>query len=83
MKTLVLLLGLALLCKLLEAQSANDVLNLLIDNKIISAAQAESLRADAAIKQKQTDAGKKWFGINSGRPLTLNGYVQIRCLQNP
>ena len=38
------------------AQSTNDILNLLILNKTITQEQADSIRADAAIKQQEIDA---------------------------
>ena len=43
------------------AQTTNDVLNLLIKNKIITQSQADSVRAEASIKQQQEEASKKTF----------------------
>jgi phosphate-selective porin OprO and OprP len=60
------------------AQSGNDILNLLISNKTITQVQADSLRAEAALAQQQTEASKKSFFISAARQLTLNGYSQIR-----
>jgi phosphate-selective porin OprO/OprP len=60
------------------AQSTNDVLNLLVSNNTISQEQADSIRADAAIKQQETDANKKSFFVNAARQLKLSGYTQVR-----
>jgi phosphate-selective porin OprO and OprP len=60
------------------AQSTNDVLNLLVTNKTITQEQADSIRADAAIKQQETDASKKSFFVTAARQLKLSGYTQMR-----
>jgi phosphate-selective porin OprO and OprP len=61
-----------------KAQSTNDVLNLLIQNKAVTQEQADSLRSEAAIKQQETDAKRKLFPINAGKALQFSGYNQIR-----
>jgi len=60
------------------SQSSNDILNLLILNKSISQQQADSLRAEAAIKQQETDANKKTFLVSAARPISISGYTQVR-----
>ncbi len=60
------------------SQSTNDILNLLISNKTISQAQADSVRAEAALLQQQTDASRKSFFISATRQMQLTGYSQIR-----
>jgi hypothetical protein len=60
------------------SQSSNDVLNLLIQNKSASQQQADSLRADAAIKQQEVEANKKSFLVSSARPISISGYTQVR-----
>ena len=60
------------------SQSSNDILNLLILNKSISQQQADSLRAEAAIKQQEAEANKKSFLVSSARPISISGYTQIR-----
>ena len=60
------------------SQSSNDVLNLLILNKSISQQQADSLRADAAIKQQEADANKKSFPVSAARLIQISGYTQVR-----
>jgi phosphate-selective porin OprO and OprP len=60
------------------SQSANDILNLLIANKTITQEQADSLRADAAIKQQEADANKKSFFTTAARSIQFAGYTQVR-----
>ena len=60
------------------AQSTNDILNLLISNKTIMQEQADSIRAEAAIKQQETDANKKFFFVTSSKPIQLSGFAQVR-----
>lgn len=60
------------------SQSSNDILNLLITNKTISQQQADSIRAEAAILQQQTDVNKKSFFLTALRQMQLTGYSQIR-----
>lgn len=60
------------------SQSANDILNLLVENKTISMHQADSLKNEAAAKQKEADAAKKTFPVNAARQIQLSGYTQIR-----
>lgn len=60
------------------SQSTNDILNLLVQNKAISQGQADSLRADAAIKQQESDTKRKLFPINASKAFQIGGYTQIR-----
>lgn len=61
-----------------NAQSTNDILNLLIANKNITQEQADSIRAEAAIKQQETDANKKSFLVTASKQIQLSGYAQVR-----
>jgi len=74
----VLLLGLMFVNTLLMAQSTNDILNLMVASKTISTEQADSVRAEAAIKQQEADANKKSFFVAAARSMKLTGYTQIR-----
>jgi phosphate-selective porin OprO/OprP len=60
------------------SQSTNDILNLLITNKVISQTQADSVRAEAALLQQQADAGRKSFFVTATRQMQLSGYTQVR-----
>jgi phosphate-selective porin OprO/OprP len=62
------------------SQSTNDILNLLVSNEAISQVQSDSLRAEAAIKQQETDANKKSFLASASRYIQLSGYTQLRYL---
>ena len=75
-----LILGIILLTMSMSnfAQTTNDVLNLLIKNKSITQAQADSVRAEAANRQQDPDAGKKSFFATTGRPFEMTGYTQVR-----
>ena len=61
----------------LNSQTTNDILNLLIANKTITQEQADSLRADAAIKQQDAEANKKSFLVTAARQIQFAGYTQI------
>jgi phosphate-selective porin OprO and OprP len=60
------------------SQSTNDILNLLISNKTINQAQADSVRAEAALAQQQSDATRKTFFVTAARQMLLTGYSQVR-----
>jgi phosphate-selective porin OprO and OprP len=60
------------------SQSANDILNLLISNKVISQTQADSVRAEAAVLQQQTESTRKSFFVSAARQMQLSGYSQLR-----
>jgi hypothetical protein len=65
---------------LLHAQSSNDILNLLVANKSVTEEQADSIRAEAAIKQQSSLPDKK-FQIDAEyriRPEYREGYQQMR-----
>lgn len=61
-----------------KSQTTNDILNLLIKEKIVSQKQADSLRAEDAIKQQEAEAKKKSFNVTAGKALQLSGYIQTR-----
>lgn len=62
------------------SQSANDILNLLISNNAVSQFQADSLRAEAAIAQQETEAKRKTFPAGASRLIQLSGFTQLRYL---
>ncbi len=63
---------------LTHAQSTNDILDLLIKNGTIKAEDADSVRAEAAIKQQEADARKKLFAVTSGKSIQISAYTQVR-----
>jgi len=60
------------------AQTSNDILDLLIKNKTVTQEQADSVRAETAIKQQDLDANKKSFFASTSRLIQLSGYTQVR-----
>ena len=60
------------------SQSSNDILNLLISNGTITQQAADSIRAEAAIKQQDIEANKKSFMATAARHIKISGYTQIR-----
>ena len=80
MKLSTLLVILFFLTVDIYSQTSNDILNLLINNKTISQAQADSIRAENAILQQSSLADKKLKIDFEFRPRTeyRNGYQQLR-----
>ncbi len=78
MKKLILISSLLLIIQVAQTQTTNDILNVLIGNGTIKQEQADSLRAEAAIKQQESDAKKKSFQVTSGKALQLSGYGHFR-----
>ena len=60
------------------SQTTNDILNVLIQRNLVTQQEADSLRADAAIKQQESDAKKKSFPVTAGKNLSISGYTQVR-----
>jgi phosphate-selective porin OprO/OprP len=60
------------------SQSSNDILNLMISKKTINQQEADSIRAEAAIKQQETDGGRKSFFLTAVRQVQVTCYNQIR-----
>jgi hypothetical protein len=77
LKNLILILLIAIATQA-YSQTANDVLNVLIANKTIAQEQADSIRAEAAIKQQELDMKKKSFFMQAARSLQLSGFTHIR-----
>ena len=61
-------------------QSNEELINLLIQKNVISQNDADSLRAENAIKGQQEKEKQNKFSLFSSKQLTLNGYTQIRFL---
>ncbi len=62
----------------IKAQTPNDVLNILVKKGTITQTEADSIRADYAIRQQDAIARAKTFPLGSSRLLQLSGYTQIR-----
>src|SRR4030042_6741488 len=72
---LIILLSVPLTVK---SQTTDDILNLLVQQNLLTPALADSIRAEAAIKNQDAEAKKKVFGVTSGRTIVLGGYTQVR-----
>jgi hypothetical protein len=66
---------------LLQAQTTDDVLNLLIQKNVVSQKDADSIRAEAAIAEQAKQAKVKSFPVNAGKKIQLSAYTQIRYQQ--
>lgn len=61
-----------------KAQQNEDLLNLLIKKKLLTQQEADSIRADQALKaQEQKDKQSK-FTLSIGKALNLKGLLQVR-----
>jgi hypothetical protein len=71
---------LSLFTVIVSGQSANDILNVLVDERTISPEKADSLRAEYAIKQQTTLPDKRFRLDAEVRPRAeyRNGYQQLR-----
>ena len=67
------------------AQSSDDVLNLLIQKGLVKQNDADSIRADYALKQQDVKEKQKLFNVLSSRNINIGGYIQLRyqSLQEP
>ena len=62
-----------------KAQQNEDLLNLLIKKKVLSQQEADSIRADQAVKeQAKKDKAANQHGISIGKALQISGLVQAR-----
>jgi len=61
-----------------NAQTPDDILDLLIEKSTITKQEADSLRTVAAIKQQGPVAGRKSFPVTAGKAVKLSGYGHFR-----
>lgn len=59
-------------------QNTEELINLLIQKQIISQSDADSLRAENAIKAQSDKEKQTKFQLFAGKPITLSGYTQVR-----
>src|SRR5690349_17545054 len=64
----------------ISQQTTEELINLLVSRQIISQSDADSLRAENAIKAQADNEKRTKFQLSSGKPLTLNGFLQARFL---
>lgn len=61
-----------------KAQQNDDLLNLLIQKKVVSQDEADSLRSDFAIKEQQKKDAQKSYPLSLGKTFNLTGLFQER-----
>jgi hypothetical protein len=61
-----------------QAQTSDDLLNLLIKKGTITKTEADSIRSDYSFKQHSVEARQDSFPLSLGRLLRLSGYTQVR-----
>src|SRR5580704_4375208 len=72
-----LLLGSVFLTSITQAQTADDILNILTKKGTLSEKEADSIRHESAVKQHQNEASADSFPLRLGRSLNLSGYSQV------
>ncbi|HET7817949.1 MAG TPA: hypothetical protein VFL70_01445, partial [Bacteroidia bacterium] len=61
-------------------QTTEELISLLVQKKVITQTDADSLRAENAIKAQNEKEKQSRFQLFAGKPITLNGNTQIRFL---
>lgn len=74
--TIVLLLGALFFTVAASAQTADDILRLMVTKGAISEKEADSLRRDYATRRRREEAAADSFPLRLGRSLSLSGYLQ-------
>lgn len=77
-KLLLSLFGLFIAVFNAKAQNNDDMLNLLINKNLIRQEEADSIRAEAAIKAQEQKEKQKSFAVNARRAIQISGYTQLR-----
>lgn len=77
-KRIVLVLTLLIATFSAQAQHTDDLLNLLIKNHLVSQQDADSLRAELALKEQQKRDKENQHGLTIGRALQVSGLIQAR-----
>lgn len=79
LKKILILIALLLPAALSVQAQTDDLLNVLIKKNVITQQEADSIRADAAIKeQAKKDKEKNQYGFSVGKALQISGLIQAR-----
>lgn len=83
-RKLISLLILVLTCFTFEsvAQSMDDMLNLMIGKGLIKQEEADSIRAEAAIRAQNSREKQKSYSLFATRYMQFSGYIQTRFQSN-
>jgi phosphate-selective porin OprO/OprP len=71
-----LLLGSLLWTMTAQAQTADDILNILTKKGAITEKEADSIRRESAVRLRQSEATADSFPLRLGRSISLSGYTQ-------
>lgn len=77
-KGIITLWTLCLLALAAHSQSTDDILDILVQKKLIQQTDADSIRAEAAIAAQGNLSKIKAFPVNASKKLTLAAYTQVR-----
>lgn len=78
LKNIIITLTLIIATLAVKAQTADDILNILIQKGTITQGEADSIRAESAIKKQDERANQKAYAINATGPFQIYGYTQAR-----
>jgi len=79
MKIVVLLIfALGVFILNVHSQSTDELLNILVQKKLIAPTEADSIRAEAAMAAQSNLDKVKAFPVNAGKKIVLAGYTQVR-----
>jgi phosphate-selective porin len=78
--TIILTAAVALSLKGKAQQTTEELINLLIQKQVISQTDADSLRAENALKAQADKEKQNKFQLYTGKPVTLSGYTQVRFI---
>ena len=77
-KAIFLIFSLGVFILNVHSQSTDDILNVLVQKKLIAQKEADSLRAEAAIAAQTNLSKVKAFPVNASKKLQILGYMQVR-----
>lgn len=77
-KGLLFILTLGVFVLKVRSQSTDDILDILVQKKVIAQQEADSLRAEAAIAAQANLSKVKAFPVNASKKISLSGYSQVR-----
>jgi len=75
---IIIFILISLMPAITNAQTADDLLNLLTKKGTISQSEADSIRSNYSTKQQENNTRLDSFPLSLGRLLRLSGYTQVR-----
>lgn len=77
-KGLLFILTLGVFVLKVRSQSTDEILDILVQKKVIAQQEADSLRAEAALAAQANLSKVKAFPVNASKKISLSGYSQVR-----